>query len=443
MFPQGRKLANGRTRYLVRYKDPETGKYKYLDQRQYPDNFYSKKECHEWINSNRHRFVHLKYHADVLRDLKAKHKFPEFQKLIDLFMVTQKEEAPNSWQTSMLYIDRFVIPFFHGRKGLRDINVWKDYFEEYRDWLLHEATIKGKEQLISYSTRNHAIRTLNKFLTVMSWRKKLRKENLFKCRSFPRSLQNTRGLEAVFTDEDYDLLLEHLEPKTKTFFQVLYHSGMRFNELYSLPMESVMFKEELPEYLEKRFKSYNHKIYGFLTLNDQLAVPRKVNGKEFVVGASYKNKRKALKGYKGKPKPEQQRIIPIMCRFTWKLIMDNYHRAWDEFDFYSAKPNKSKDPNDYFLLEGIENPMRRNFFDTLNKLKIKNKNFHSCRHTRITFWVGRDLFDPILVRTFSGHSDKGNSFSKYLHLWQQMSKETIKKKNISGKRRTPKLRKVG
>ena len=66
------------------------------------------------------------------------------KKMVDMFEATQKEEAPNSWQTSMLYIDRFIIPFFHLKKGLRDINTWKDYFEEYRDWLLNEATIKGK-----------------------------------------------------------------------------------------------------------------------------------------------------------------------------------------------------------------------------------------------------------------------------------------------------------
>ncbi|MGB0454111.1 MAG: hypothetical protein ACPGJV_10395 [Bacteriovoracaceae bacterium] len=441
MFPQGKKLASGKIKYYIRYKDPDTGRYKYLDSKQYPDNFYTFEDCKEWINTNRHRFSHLKYHADVLRDLKAKQKFPSFQKMVDMFEATQKEEAPNSWQTSMLYIDRFIIPFFHLKKGLRDINTWKDYFEEYRDWLLNEATIKGKDQLISYSTKNHAIRTLNKFLTVMMWRKKLRKENYFKCRSFPRSLQNTRGLEAVFSDDEYELLLENLKEETKEFFQILYHSGMRFNELYSLPMESVMFPEEIPDYLKKRFQNYPHKVYGCLTLIDQLAEGKKVKDKRLHIGASYKNKRKALKGYKGKPKADHQRIIPILCKATWQLIEENYHRAWDEFDFHSGLPNRSKQPNDYFLLRGLENPLRRDFFDTLNRLKIKNKNFHSCRHTRITFWVGRDLFDPLLVRTFSGH--RGDSFEKYLHIWEQMTHDTKKKKNISGKRRKPKFKLVG
>jgi integrase len=442
MFSQAKELAGGRVKWYIRYKN-EKGKVVYLDKSRYPD-FWSKADADEWINEHRQDFVSIKKNADILREIKAKKKYPDFQKLLDMFEVAQKEDAENSWESSMNYMTRFIMDFYFNRKAVRDVNEWHKYFEEFRDYLRDEATVFGEKKIISYATKNHCIRTLNKFLTVMARRKVLKSRTIFKCRTFHKDKLNTRGLEAVFTEDDYNRLLAELNEETRVFFQILYQTGMRFNELYSMDMESILFKEEAPDYLVERFKTYNVNVYGYLTLSDQLKGPRKFvktneNRKgEFVPGAKYE--RKALKGYKGKPKSEHKRIIPILDKDTWKLIKECYDKAWDIYDVETAKGNKSENVRDYFLIECGENTVRREFQRALKKLNISDKNFHSCRHTRITLWVGSFKFDPILVKNFSGH--RSDSFERYLHLYQQMSEEVTKKKSENRRRRRPNLKQV-
>lgn len=414
--PQQMK-SSGKIKWYLRYRNEE-GKLLYYPKEKYPD-FWTKKEADEWINRNRHKLTSIKKQADIYREIKTKHKYPEFQGMIDTFIYRQKIDAPNSWKSSILYMERYVMDFFLNRKGIRDINEWINYFEPFKKYLNTQATVKGKAKLIEYSTKNHAIRTLNKFITVMASENIVKIPNPPKCKPFPKHLLNTRGYKDVIMPEEYFALRDKLE-YSKGFFILLYHTGLRFNEAYSLHIDSILFDDELPEVLEKKFEKYKVKIFGCIVLEDQIDGKTRTEAKrnaEKDKDCKTLYRRKPLKSCK-KIEAKNNRTIPIMSKEAWDVLVKNYNRTCDE---YNERVIESDKAQDYFLFDLEVNKLRRE----LNK--VTKKGYHSLRHSFITRLVG-EYRDMALTRMITGH--RSEAFEAYNHIYEMISIESSNKRKI-------------
>jgi len=418
MFPVKKELANGKIKFFIRYRN-EQGKLVYYPKVKYPD-FFTKYDAYEWIKNNRDKFTDIKKQADIHRKIQTKHKYPDFDLLIEKFLSAQKSDAPNSWQSSMLYLHRFVLDFYLLQKSVYDVNEWYLYFEEFRDFLEKRATVEGKHKIIDYSTMNHCIRTLNKFLSVMQRSHVLKSSSPLKCRPFPKDKLNTRGYKDIFKPDEY-LSLKNSLVKSKEFFIILFNSGMRFNELYSLSIDDIREVDDLPDHLKERFTSYKVEVFGFISLESQIDGKVRSEARfKAKKNGDYLFERKPLKSCK-KIDSKNRRIIPIFDKETWDIIIKNYDRGCLEFESSKFGTN----PKDYFLLDVDPSVLRREF------IQHTKKGFHSCRHTYITTLVGR-FNDMTLTRLISGH--RSEAFEAYVHIYQQYAEETSRKHKFTPKK---------
>lgn len=415
MFPQEKILANGKAKYYIRYKN-DKGKLVYYPKDKYPD-FYSKFEAVEWINTHRQKFKNIKKQADILKKIQSKTKYPAFEKLIEKFMIAQKREAKNSWESSELYLTRFVLNFYLVQKGIYDVNEWYLYFEDFRDYLENRATVMGKKDLIAYSTKNNCIRTLNKFLSVMQRNHVLKSASPLKCRPFPKENLTTRGYEDIFKPDEY-LNLKNKLDKSREFFIILFNTGMRFNELYSLSIDDVRDQEDIPEHLKERFDNYKVHIWGFISLESQIdGKVRSAARFKAAKNKDYVYKRKPLKSCK-KIDAKNRRIIPIFDKETWEIIVKNYNNVCETY-------KEGTNPKDYFLLDVDPSVLRREF------IKFTKKGFHACRHTYITNLVGR-YRDMAITRLITGH--KSDAFEAYVHIYEQYAEQIARKSKFIPKK---------
>lgn len=424
MFPAKKELAGGRVKYYLRYRN-EKGVLLFYPKTKYPD-FYTKKAAEDWINLHRKKFTNIKKQADILRLIKTKTKYPDFDKLVEKFLIAQKRDAPNSWQSSMIYLDRFVLNFYLIKKSVYDTNEWYLYFEDFRNFLEFEATVFGKNKLIDFSTKNHCIRTLNKFLTVMQKNHVLKSASPLKCSPFPKHRLNTKGVDDLFMPDEYKALKNTLS-KSKDFFIILSNTGMRFNELYSLSFDDIRGADEAPTELVERFEKYEMKFYGFISLRSQLYGKSRTQAKKYAESKEnnepnrdYIYKRKPLKSFKN-INSKNRRIIPIFDKETWNIIVENYERCREQFKFKIHGTNKQ----DYFLLDVEPNVLRREF------IQHTKKSFHSCRHTFITSLVGK-YRDMAMTRLITGH--RSEAFESYVHIYEQYAEEVDRKAEINPKR---------
>lgn len=212
--------------------------------------------------------------------------------------------------------------------------------------------------------------------------------------------ETARGYEDIIHDDEYESLSKKLG-ESRDFFVVLYNTGMRFNELYSLPFNAIYEdNEDFPEFMREKFDDLNKEIYGYILLESQIkdkVLKRNKNGQI---------KRKPLKGRK-KISYKDGRIIPIMDAEAWNIIVENYNRAYDE---HKKREFISSDKADYLLFNVEMNRLRRDF------LKHCKKGFHACRHSFVTNLVG-ETRDMVITKAITGH--KSDAFFKYLHIFEE------------------------
>src|SRR5690606_17383241 len=151
----------------------------------------------------------------------------------------QEKKAENSWKLSVMYMEQYVLPWFLNKKHQNNVNSWHFLFKEFTDYLEDEAIAMRSKQKLAYSTKNKVIHTLNSFLTYLSEYNLIDPDAARKCPCFPADKLNTKTYENVITPVEFERVfskLKELNAATAEFFYVLYHTGMRFNELFSLPM---------------------------------------------------------------------------------------------------------------------------------------------------------------------------------------------------------------
>jgi integrase len=135
---------------------------------------------------------------------------------------------------------------------------------------------------------------------------------------------------------------------------------------------------------------------------------------------------------------KNRRIIPIFDEECWDILAAHHDIALEQWE---SRQFISKRQHDYFLFDMEVNRLRREFSKACKDLNLKDKCYHSARHTRVTLWTLE--FDESTVRSFTGH--KSDAYENYCHLGAMLMEEEsqaslkIKPRKLSKR----KLKKVG
>ena len=418
MTVEKRKRPNGEAYFSFVYWDGK--KRVRLKQNDHPQ-FKTLEEAKQWAKSKTAE-VHCAK-ARAMKRLEWRSMYYDFAKIVDGYAEYCKKVQKNSWKNTIFYLDHYTLPFFLTVKAANNPNDWSMYFEDYKDWLEKEATtIRSSDKIISYSTKNHCIKTVNTFLSYMVSKRLIDPGNVFKMTGFPPSMINSRDANAVISKTEFETIYKMLKEKNEliaTFFQTAYFTGMRFNEIFGLSMDD-LFNGELEECIMKRsLKNHDMQYSGYIVLESQPMSKTKTRLPDGSI------KRKPLKG---KPKIDEKfnRIIPILDRD----LFNNLVRLFKTQEQKLKNKVYGENPKDYLLFEKMTmvdaNTLLR---EAYAKTKFIPKSYHCCRHTRCTELVGQ-TGDFILAKTWLGHARQETTL-RYTHIHQQMTR--------SAKKRTQKI----
>ena len=204
---------------------------KVLPRSEHP-NFLSKGEADVWCkqqNTKREQHKLIARH-EALNDIDFKNDLiGDWTSIIDEFVQWHQTTAKYSHDSARPWLKNYVIPFYLEKKA--GFHLWPEYYDEFRETLLSARSDKTGRKL-TYSSRNHIIKYLNLFLSFVKEKKKLI-GSFDKCKYFPKSLLNSRGVESIISPEEIENLRMQLENPSLEFLYVLIHTGLRLNELFS------------------------------------------------------------------------------------------------------------------------------------------------------------------------------------------------------------------
>lgn len=370
------------------------------------------------------------------RILEWKKKYFEFSKLLEQYTVKQKKKAPYGYRNNVHYLKYYVLPYFLNIAKNNNINNWNIDYSNFKDWLEDEAKLIQKpNQLISYASKNHAIKALNTFI------KHLRSQGIINdihiCEAFDECKLSEKTIDDVIQENESNIIYQNLLDSgfqnEAEFFLMLYWTGIRFNEGLGISLDD-LHKGEIDRKSFGNLLNRNRIFYkgngnsnnlydyhGFLTLSSQpdndnsSAIKREPNGKVL---------RKALK-MKKSINEKHTRIIPIINKELWRILV---RRAKDAQAKFKNSENRSLQKSDFLLFEGINQTtatgrLKRSF----EKSNLKYRSWHCCRHSRGTFLHGK-TGDKELGMKWLGHtSDK--VYERYIHTYEGLVRE-IKAKEV-------------
>jgi integrase len=407
-----RTNKNGTSYFSFVWYDKQNDKRTRLTKREIRERFghdiLTEKEAKECL-----KLLEAQYETEkikIKRRLQWEEHYYNFTSLLEQYNKVQKKRAPNSWKNNEHYLKYYVLPFFLGEKKLNNIDLWEDYFSEFRDWLEDKATLIRSDKPLAYSSKNHCVKALNTFLAHL-YRQKIIARDV-KCEWFGDHLVKKRNIDDVLSEEQVDLIYEQLkedqEPLVATFFRYLFFSGMRFSEGLAISLQDI-FQGELPDtqILAKKLKFHDIQYYGYIISDSQ--VDDNWNRKPF----------------KGRKSIEEKysRTIPVVDRQLWNDLVDLSQKKYQEF----KKSDKSK--KECFLFEGLDDTTAtRKLQLAFKSVKIKYKSWHCLRHSRATWLVGETGDEP-LARAWLGHSS-AKVFERYNHIYQSLIREAKSKELV-------------
>jgi integrase len=409
-----RKKANGGEYFSFVYWDGD--KRVRLKKGEYP-NFESLEKAQQWARTKEAEVDCAKSRAR--KRLEWRNLYYDFSKIADEYIDYCKRTQVNSWSCTTFYFEHYVLPFFLEVKAANNPNNWSMYFEDYKDWLEKDAyTIRDPEKLISYSSKNHCIKTLNTFLTFLVRKNLIDHGNVYKVTGFPTSKINARDASSVLSKEEFESvhqILKELNPLIATFFQTAYYTGMRFNEIFGLSIDD-LFNGELEEcVLKKSLENHKMDYWGYVVLESQ---------PEGKTRARLPNKTIKRKPLKGKPQINEKfnRIIPIINKDLFNNLVALYKVQREKFknNIYGSNPK------DYVLFEEMTMTDAAVILrEAYARTKYTPKSYHCCRHTRCTELVGQ-TGDFIMAKAWLGHARQETTL-RYTHIHQQMTRSAKKK----------------
>ncbi len=346
----------------------------------------------------------------IQRRLSWEKEFYNFTGIMEMYEKSQKKRAPNSWENSVFYMKHYVLPFFLTNKKLNNMELWPDYYEEFKEWLEKGATLTRGKRAISYSSKNHAIKSLNTF-TTLCFEKKLVHLST-KCEAFGDHLIAKRSIDDVVFPTEMESLYTTLKDQghkvEAVFFRYLYFSGMRYSEGLAISLAD-LYQGSLPEnqLLAKKIKIHNIKYFGYIVSDSQV---------EKGIRYPFKGKKEISEKY--------ARTIPIVDKVLWNDLVD---LASEQYDLWNQLKGSSK--KDFYLFQGLDDSTAsRRLQEAFETCKLKYRTWHCLRHSRATWLIG-ETGDEVLARAWLGHSS-ARIFERYNHLYQALVREAKSKDTI-------------
>lgn len=423
--------------------------------------YFSEQECQKEIKKIERDYGLQKILAK--ERLQWETKYHEKRELIDAFERYQSDKgrAPNTYKSSVTYLQYYIYPFFMGKKSQGFSNeprlaLWSRHFEDFKIWLNTKAkTIKksGKDNKpISLSTQNHIIRTLNVFMDFCSKRGELKQEHYYKLKAHEKSLLGERGANDLIDKEEFKKVYKRLLKKSKQekdvkslkyrdaayFYALLYWSGMRFNEAFGLSIDDIYTSKAIKDStIARDLEHYKIDSYGFILINSQPALKTRYDSEN---PNCKKVPRKALKGKKS-IKDKDMRNIPIINSECWDNIVELYLEAKESHENQVLDTENKKD---YLLFQNAtHSDLNRYLKETQLELQSEGsidrhfRTYHCARHTRATEIIGstRSFF---LAKSWLGHAREETTM-RYIHIFerdaQKATQEASEIKFSNGKRK--------
>lgn len=257
MFVNKIQLKNSHY-YSFSYICPKTKKRVRLKKSDHPL-FTNEKDAHSWANSQMAHRAAEKTRNQIA--LKWKTQYHNFNELLIEFESWYKFEAPNSYKSAVNNLEKYVFLYFLQEKSCGNVAQWSLYYEEFKAWLRSYKSIRTEKE-ISYSTKNNIIKALNNFTTFLVRHNKINPQDVVTCKAFQKHLVKGRDFEDVVTDVEFEAIQSIFkDEEVSRFYYILRHTGMRFNELYSLEKSALyagICGEDLQKELDKLYPFHSH-----------------------------------------------------------------------------------------------------------------------------------------------------------------------------------------
>jgi integrase len=401
MYIDRRVRKDGTEWFSITYIDPKTKKRTRMPRDKHP-HFSTQDEAKKWVKTQDAAFHAAKQRS---QDKVAwREKFYDFAELVGKFQIWVKQRAPNQNAESRQRLDYYIMPFFLETKMCNNVNQWRYFYQEFRTFLDQDAISPKYNRKISYSYKNHVINTLNQFTQFLLDHNQMDPENRVLCSHFPRHLVGSRSVEDVLSSEEFTDVhkrLTKIDPDVADFFYILRHTGMRFNELWSLPLTG-LHSGQMEGALDKTLSEVNIKYFGYIFLESQCERGRIKDDKGLYVRKPLKSRKKIdMKG---------ARTIPIADKECWNILARRF----------KTKKGNNIDMGQTLFFENVsKTTLERSINELYQILPYKKKEFHCLRHTYATFLIG-ETRNYFLAQAILGHRTL-RIFESYNHLFELMN----------------------
>ena len=408
MYIQQRKDRNGHTYYSFSYvKD---GKRIRLRKDEHP-HFTERAKAEEWAKLQDAIRAAEKDH--LKKKLSWRDAYYDFDKLLEEYSRWQQSRAPNSYKSCLFYLEQWAFPFFLVHKKAGNVNQWHLFFQEFFDWL--QGPHEGRKKKLAASTVNNIVKATNTFLAFLLAYHKIDPAAVRKIPTLPDHLLNHRSHQDVISYREAELVhneMKRIHPPAADFFRLLFHTGMRFSELFGLSIRGVIGGKVNNKALHDELAKAGISYVGYLFLDRQ---PLHDDRRRETDGSIATKPLKSMKTISHK----NARIIPIRSKEIWnEIIVPRYKAQSAAFEAHKYTTDK----HDYPLFDDLEwNRANKTLRQAYQNLGVEPKPYHCCRHSFTTHLVGetRNFF---LVRAITGHK-KDKSFERYLHIYEQIAVE--------------------
>ncbi len=394
------------------YYDTTLGKNVRLKSSEIPSTIRSEIDAEEFCKKFDRKYDSLQ--RRLSEKMKWKTQFYKFEKTLERFQASRKEEAPNSWQADEYYFNYYILDFFLNQKGENNLNNWHFHFEDFRDYLSTVRPLKQKigKKCLAYATRNSIIKSLNAFMRFMWRRREVEAE--YKCRYFSKSLIARKSLESVIPEDQQRIIYERLKDENQVaadMFWVALNTGLRLNELLGLSPADFYPGEPAYKPLLLSLKNWSLTPIGYLLLESQPS-------NSVVL-------RKPLKGKKiiGE---QENRTVPIFDKPTFNILA----RLWNEQRARRAQGHHGESPNDYLLFEGLNKNIYSNALKKAESSLRTKFTPHDTRHTYSTWLAEVSAGNFMLCKIVLGHSNLEVTL-RYIHMQERMQRELRRNQQLN------------